>query len=86
MVNVEKIFSNLKKSKDITFDTNTVYTFEVYVDVINFHKNVLKIFKYNVDVEPFMGKKEPHQIMAKDATDGKRLWSFNLWHENQMSW
>lgn len=81
----KKFFSNFKKSKDVVFDTNTVYTFEIYDDVFNYEKNTMKIYKYNIDMEFFMDKNEPHQIMAKDLNEGKSLWFFNLWHEKQMS-
>lgn len=75
-----KFFSNTKKSKDIVFDTETVYTFEHYDDIMDYKNYVMDLGMYKFDMTKVLDA-EPFQIMAKDLEGGKHLWSFQLWHE-----
>jgi hypothetical protein len=76
----KKFFSNLKKSKDVVFDTDTVYTFEHYDDIMDYKNYVMDLGVYKFDMSKVLDA-EPFQIMAKDLEEGKHLWSFQLWHE-----
>ena len=76
-----KFFGNSKNiEENMVFDTNSVYTFEQYDNLVDFEGNKLLILSHKFDIETIMGK-EPFQIMAKDTESGKHLWSFQFWHE-----
>jgi len=75
-----KIFSNKKKSKDIVFDTETVYTFEHYDDIMDYRNYIMDVGIHKFDMSKVVNE-EPFQIMAKNTVDGHHLWSFQLWHE-----
>jgi len=76
----KKFFSNTKKSEDIVFDTETVYTFEHYDEIMDYKNYVMDLGVYKFDMTKVLDA-EPFQIMAKDLEGGKHLWSFQLWHE-----
>jgi len=76
----KKFFSNTKKSEDVVFDTETVYTFEHYDEIMDYKNYVMDLGVYKFDMTKVLDE-EPFQIMAKDLEGGKHLWSFQLWHE-----
>jgi len=76
----KKFFSNPKESKDVVFDTSTVYTFEHYDDIMDYKNYIMDLGVYKFDMTKILDS-EPFQIMAKDTEGGKHLWSFQLWHE-----
>lgn len=75
-----KIFSNPKKSDGIVFDTQHVYTFEHYDDILDYRTYEMDLGVRRFDMSKVLDA-EPFQIMAKNVVDGKHLWSFQLWHE-----
>jgi len=76
----KRFFSNSKESKDIIFDTENVYTFEHYDEIMDYKNYVMDLGVYKFDMSKILDA-EPFQIMAKDLEGGKHLWSFQLWHE-----
>ena len=76
----KKFFSNIQKSKDVVFDTKTVYTFEHYDQIMDYKNYIMDIGVSKIDMARILDS-EPFQIMAKDTEEGKHLWSFQLWHE-----
>ena len=76
----KKFFSNMQKSKDVVFDTKTVYTFEHYDNIMDYKNYIMDIGVAKFDISKIVDS-EPFQIMAKDTEKGKHLWSFQLWHE-----
>lgn len=62
------------------FDTETVYTFEHYDEIMDYKNYVMDLGVYKFDMTKVLDE-EPFQIMAKDLEGGKHLWSFQLWHE-----
>lgn len=65
---------------DIVFDTEHVYTFEHYDDIMDYTTYGMDVKAYKFDMSKMVDH-EPFQIMAKNLKDGKHLWSFGIWHE-----
>lgn len=79
----KKIFSNPKLTADYVFDTESVYTFDHYDDVIDVANFQLKLSSlFHCPFEKIVD--EPFQQFAKTKS-GACLWSFELWHERLVS-
>lgn len=85
----KKLFTSLHEastsvsSEPLVYDTNKVYTFEMYDDLVDYTT-------YNIQVAPFLRfdmvnklDKQPFQVMARTKTDGRYLWLFNIRHVRQ---
>jgi len=68
-----------KKTNEMMFKTDTVYTFEAFDDFINYKDYELKVAGRSVDMIRVM--ETPFFVMAKDVEKDKCLWCFELWHE-----
>ena len=67
-------------SESMTYDTDKVYTFEIYDDIMDY-------VSYNMHLAPFLKfdmvktlGKQPFQVMARTKTDGRYLWLFTMYH------
>jgi len=74
---------NISSSQPLVYDTNKVYTFEMYDDLVDYTT-------YNIQLAPFLSfdmvsklDKQPFQVMARTKTDKKYLWLFNIRHMRQ---
>ena len=79
----KKIFSNPKLATDYVFDTESVYTFDHYddiVDLTNFKFKFSRTFHCNLEKI----SDQPFQAFAKTKS-GEYLWNFELWHERLIS-
>jgi len=76
----KKLFSNPDTAKGLVFDTQHVYTFEHYDDIMDYKNYEMDLGLLRYDMSKVLDS-EPFQIMAKNVVNGKHLWSFQLWHE-----
>lgn len=72
--------SNPKKSSRYTFDVDRVYTFDFYQNLLNVKRYKLDLGVASISMCPILNG-QPIQCMAK-TTDGRYLWSFQIWHES----
>ena len=74
-----RIFSDPNKCQNYTFDTNTVYTFDVFDDKISAIDCGLDLGITTISLEPILDG-QPLQISCK-LKDGRYLFSYQIWHE-----
>jgi Protein of unknown function (DUF1769)/Domain found in Dishevelled, Egl-10, and Pleckstrin (DEP) len=72
--------ANPNRAKKYTFDTETVYTFDFYQSLLNVVTYSLELGVANIGMAPILNG-QPIQCLCK-TTDGRYLWSFQLWHES----
>lgn len=80
----KRMFANFKKSSEMTFDTDLVYTFDHYDDFMDYCDYTMDLGVKKFEMSRILNN-ESFQIMAKSLSDGRHLWSFQLWHENFLS-
>lgn len=68
------------RAANYTFDTETVYTFDFYQSLLNCCTYSLDLGIANIGMAPVLNG-QPIQSLCK-TTDGRYLWSFQIWHEN----
>jgi hypothetical protein len=72
--------ANPKKSSRYTFDVDRVYTFDFYQNLLNVGTYKLDLGIASISMSPILNG-QPIQCLAK-TTDGRYLWSFQIWHES----
>merc|ERR1712045_105924 len=81
----QKLFTSLfKKNQDdapIVYDTNKVYTFEMYDDHMDYTSYKLNLSRLmpKIDMVNIMDN-QPLHVMARRKSDGKYLWFFTFFH------
>ena len=73
-------FSNPRNSSKYVFDTETVYTFDFYQNLLSCESYALMLGVANVKMAPVLDG-QPIQCLSK-TSDGRYLWSFQVWHES----
>jgi Protein of unknown function (DUF1769) len=68
------------RAQEYTFDTETIYTFDFYQSLLNAATYSLELGVANIGMAPILNG-QPIQCLCK-TTDGRYLWSFQLWHES----
>ncbi|KAG7363021.1 hypothetical protein IV203_026381 [Nitzschia inconspicua] len=76
----KKYLANPKKSSRYRFDTELVYTFDFYQNLLNVTTYKLDLGITSISMCPILNG-QPIQCLAK-TTDGRYLWSFQVWHES----
>jgi len=71
--------ANPKHASKYTFDTETVYTFDFYQNLLNVNTYSLDLGIANIGMGPILNG-QPIQCLGK-TTDGRYLWSFQIWNE-----
>ena len=72
--------ANPKRASQYTFDTETVYTFDFYQNLLNVNTYSLDLGIASISMCPILNG-QPIQCLAK-TTDGRYLWNFQIWHES----
>jgi len=72
-----------QRASQYTFDTETVYTFDFYQSLLNVATYSLDLGVANIGMAPILNG-QPIQCLCK-TTDGRYLWSFQIWHENLLA-
>jgi hypothetical protein len=72
--------ANPKKASKYTFDTETVYTFDFYQNLLNVNTYSLELGIASISMCPILNG-QPIQCLAK-TTDGRYIWNFQIWHES----
>jgi Protein of unknown function (DUF1769) len=72
--------SNPQKSSKYTFAVDRVYTFDFYQNLLNVGTYKLDLGIASISMSPILNG-QPIQCLAK-TTDGRYLWSFQIWHES----
>jgi len=75
----KKLLSQPNRSKDYTFDTESVYTFDFYQSLLDVSTYSLDVGFAKLGLTPVLDG-QPIQCLSK-TRDGRYLWSFQLWHE-----
>jgi len=75
--------SNPQQAEMYMFDTETVYTFDFYQSLLNVGTYSLDMGVANIFLSPILNG-QPIQALCK-TTDGRYLWSFQLWHESLLT-
>jgi hypothetical protein len=73
-------FANPKRGAKYMFDTETVYTFDFYQNLLNVNTYSLDLGIANINLSPILNG-QPIQSLCK-TTEGRYLWSFQIWHES----
>ena len=68
------------RAAQYSFDTETVYTFDFYQSLLNTTTYALDLGVAHIGMAPILNG-QPIQCLCK-TTDGRYLWSFQLWHES----
>jgi Protein of unknown function (DUF1769) len=76
----KKFLSHPNRSKDYTFNTDLVYTFDFYQSLFDAGTYSLNLGFINLGLSPVLDG-QPIQCLSK-TRDGRYLWSFQIWHEN----
>jgi hypothetical protein len=76
--------SNPSRASKYTFDTETVYTFDFYQNILNVNTYSLELGIANISLCQTLNG-QPIQCLCK-TTDGRYLWSFQIWHEDLLRW
>eukprot|EP00591_Stephanopyxis_turris_P004379 CAMPEP_0195521852 /NCGR_PEP_ID=MMETSP0794_2-20130614/19492_1 /TAXON_ID=515487 /ORGANISM="Stephanopyxis turris, Strain CCMP 815" /LENGTH=679 /DNA_ID=CAMNT_0040651485 /DNA_START=112 /DNA_END=2148 /DNA_ORIENTATION=+ len=81
----KKLFANPKLSSTYTYDTESIYTFDFYQNLLDCKTYSLDLGFTKIGVDKSLNG-QPIQILAKMAQDcsddndaGKYLWSFQIW-------
>jgi hypothetical protein len=72
--------SDPTRASKYTYDTETVYTFDFYQNLLNVNSYKLELGIANISLCPTLNC-QPIQCLCK-TTDGRYLWSFQIWHED----
>lgn len=72
--------ANSQKASQYTFDTDTVYTFDFYQNLLNVNTYSLDLGIASISMSPILNG-QPIQCLAK-TTDGRYIWNFQIWHES----
>ena len=75
-----KRFSDVRYASMHMFDTETVYTFNSFDEIINYVDYRMDLKIMNVDLPTKIGG-QPFQVMAKSKSDGSYLWRFSVYNE-----
>jgi len=78
----KRFFSNPKLSKEVVFNTDTVYTFDHYDNFFDLKNNEINIGFSKRNLTKITD--EPVGFMLKDMSTGKYLWSFQFWHKDHL--
>jgi len=62
------------------FDTETIYTFESYDNILDYWRYNLNLAVFNFDMTKIVNR-QPFQFNAMKKSDGKYVWLFQIWHE-----
>lgn len=76
----KQFLSRPNRSKDYTFNTELVYTFDFYQNLFDVVTYSLNLGFVNLSLSPVLNG-QPIQCLSK-TRDGRYLWSFQIWHEN----
>lgn len=77
------LFSNPAKCKDYRYDTETVYTFEFYQNLFDAQSYSLDLGFARIGCSKVLDG-QPIQWLGK-MSDGRYLWSFQIWHEKLLA-
>ena len=69
------------RAAQYTFDTETVYTFDFYQSLLNCCTYSLDLGVAKVGMSRILNG-QPIQCLAKSRSDGRYLWSFQIWHDS----
>lgn len=72
--------ANPERARQYTYDTETVYSFDFYQNLLNCATYSLDLGVANINMAPVLNG-QPIQCLCK-TTDGRYLWSFQIWHES----
>ena len=73
-------FTNPSKCQDYYYDTDKIYTFDMYDYVLHFPSMSLPLGFTSIDLQPVLAE-QPVTWSGK-MRDGRHLWSFQIWHES----
>eukprot|EP00594_Rhizosolenia_setigera_P018703 CAMPEP_0178959100 /NCGR_PEP_ID=MMETSP0789-20121207/12063_1 /TAXON_ID=3005 /ORGANISM="Rhizosolenia setigera, Strain CCMP 1694" /LENGTH=370 /DNA_ID=CAMNT_0020641985 /DNA_START=78 /DNA_END=1190 /DNA_ORIENTATION=+ len=79
----KQIFSNPKKAREFTFDTENTYTFDFYMNYLDLMTYCLDLGILQYDISGCLNG-QPIQSLAK-TVDGRYLWSFQVWNAKLVS-
>lgn len=75
----KRVLSNPDRTKQYTFDTESIYTFDFYQQLLDVATYSLDLGFTKLGISKNLDG-QPIQVMSK-TVDGKYLWSFQVWHE-----
>lgn len=78
----KKFFADPKKAKNYKYDTDTIYTFDFYQNILDVSTYSLKLGFTEIKMLKSLDY-QPIQFLGKTG-DGRYLWSLQIWHEKML--